>query len=155
MLIKFCTMAGLHVLSLLVVLQWTILVCGADISVKTVQTPSGNVKGILESVPFYNTSVYQYRSIPYAKAPIGDRRFMKPEAFGPWQGVLDGTTFGPSCPQNGIDVNNTFLPNTNMSEDCLFLNIYTPVNTNMSAPIAVMVCINTQLTNSISINTVA
>ena len=109
---------------------------------KVVETPVGSVKGILVPVPFYNTSVYQYRGIPYGKAPDGERRFKKPESFGNWTDVLDGTRFGPSCPQLGLEkVSSKILPNKNMSEDCLFLNVYTPRNES-TTPLPVMIFIH-------------
>ncbi|KAK7482270.1 hypothetical protein BaRGS_00026513 [Batillaria attramentaria] len=64
-----------------------------------------------------------YRNIPYAKPPTGDRRFRPSEAPEPWTGVRDATTFGTQCPQPLLpDFENPF-PN---SEDCLYLNVWTP-----------------------------
>ncbi|KAE8278943.1 Neuroligin-1 Precursor [Larimichthys crocea] len=44
--------------------------------------------------------VEQYLGVPYATAPIGDRRFQPPEAPGSWQEIRNATQFAPVCPQN-------------------------------------------------------
>ncbi|KAL2079067.1 hypothetical protein ACEWY4_024811 [Coilia grayii] len=84
--------------------------------------------------------VEQFLGVPYATAPIGDRRFQPPEAPGSWQDVRNATQFAPVCPQNihgvlpeimlpvwftdSLDVAATYVQN--QSEDCLYLNIYVP-----------------------------
>ncbi|XP_028849406.1 neuroligin-2a isoform X4 [Denticeps clupeoides] len=84
--------------------------------------------------------VEQYLGVPYATAPIGDRRFQPPEAPGSWQEVRNATQFAPVCPQNvhgvlpeimlpvwftdSLDVAATYMQN--QSEDCLYLNVYVP-----------------------------
>ncbi|XP_021375674.1 acetylcholinesterase-like [Mizuhopecten yessoensis] len=100
-----------------------------------VTLPAGKVRGILVPVPAFNSSVYQYRKIPYAKPPVGDLRFKKPIGRIPWAGVLDGTEFGPICMQDNPK-------NVSMSEDCLFLNVYVPLNTSASDNKPVMVFIH-------------
>ncbi|XP_055370969.1 juvenile hormone esterase-like [Condylostylus longicornis] len=63
---------------------------------------------------------FSFRGIPYAKPPIGERRFKDPEPYGKWEGVYDARKDGNVCPQGINDPNN--LP---MSEDCLVLNVFT------------------------------
>ena len=68
-----------------------------------------------------------FRRIPFAKPPVGPRRFGAPEAPEPWPGVRDATRFGPAshqasrpmAPILGILVDEE-------SEDCLTLNVWTP-----------------------------
>jgi para-nitrobenzyl esterase len=74
-----------------------------------------------------NNDVFEFRKIPFAKPPIGKLRFEKPEKYGIWPGTLDATKFGPSCYQT-LGLEKDILPNKNISEDCLHLNIYVPVN---------------------------
>lgn len=64
---------------------------------------------------------YAFRGIPYAEAPIGDRRFMAPITKKGWQGEFDATRDGADCLQ--------FEPNYGKMlgrEDCLSVNVYTP-----------------------------
>ena len=65
-------------------------------------------------------------AIPYAKPPIGDLRFAKPQPFGNFtNGYLNGTEFGSICAQ--YDKNKQVG-----TEDCLFLNIFAPADTTTS-----------------------
>ena len=64
--------------------------------------------------------VYAYKGIPYAAAPINDLRWKAPQPVIAWDGVRDATQFGPS-PMQEMNFNN--------SEDCLYLNVWTPAIT--------------------------
>ncbi|KAG9274516.1 neuroligin-2a isoform X1 [Astyanax mexicanus] len=107
----------------------------------TVTTNYGKLRGIKKDL---NNEILgpveQYLGVPYATAPIGDRRFQPPEAPGSWQEVRNATQFAPVCPQNlhgvlpeimlpvwftdSLDVAATYIQN--QSEDCLYLNVYVP-----------------------------
>lgn len=64
-----------------------------------------------------------YRGIPFAAPPVGDLRWKPPQPVGRWQGVRDCVTFGPACPQPEPALGG---PIGNQSEDCLYLNVWTP-----------------------------
>ncbi|NOZ22205.1 MAG: carboxylesterase family protein [Planctomycetes bacterium] len=66
-----------------------------------------------------------YRGIPFAAPPIGDLRWKPPQPVAPWDGVRTCVQYGPSCPQPTPLMG---PPPTNSSEDCLYLNVWTPVN---------------------------
>jgi hypothetical protein len=86
-----------------------------------------------------------FLGIPYATPPVGSNRFSPTRAPSPWDGVRIADTLGPVCPQRLPDISNEtaalermpkgrveylkrLLPYLkNQSEDCLYLNIYTPV----------------------------
>ncbi|CAH0557834.1 unnamed protein product [Brassicogethes aeneus] len=82
-------------------------------------------------------SVEQYRGIPYAAAPVGDLRFMPSGSAPSWFGTKYADTYGPVCPQQFPD-EKIMAPERrayflrlkeylqNQSEDCLYLNIYSP-----------------------------
>src|SRR5579859_4155655 len=76
---------------------------------RAIVTESGPLKGMTVG------GVREYLGIPYAAPPVGSLRWTPPQSFGKWQGVLQATQFGSECPQAGGG-----------SEDCLFLNVYTP-----------------------------
>jgi para-nitrobenzyl esterase len=59
-----------------------------------------------------------YRGIPFAAPPAGDLRWRAPQPAAKWEGVRKADKFGPTCFQSGRD--------PNMSEDCLYLNVWTP-----------------------------
>ncbi|CAB3246754.1 unnamed protein product [Arctia plantaginis] len=70
----------------------------------------------------YGGKYYSFKGIPYARPPLGDLRFKAPQPAEPWTGTRSAKEFGPVCFQFSI-VNHDL---SNMSEDCLFANVYTP-----------------------------
>jgi para-nitrobenzyl esterase len=64
-----------------------------------------------------------FKGIPFAAAPIGDRRWREPMAVQPWSGVRDATAFGAICPQAPSPIIGDAIKTA--SEDCLFLNVWT------------------------------
>src|SRR6185437_5770886 len=67
-----------------------------------------------------------FLGIPYAQPPIGDLRFKKPLPLDrKWEQPLDAQHWPPACYHKKIHQD---YFNHNMSEDCLYLNIWTPVN---------------------------
>src|SRR6201996_9830489 len=58
-----------------------------------VHTNDGQVRGSVEN------GVAVFRGIPFAKPPVGARRFQAPVPPEPWEGVRDATAFGPRAPQ--------------------------------------------------------
>jgi para-nitrobenzyl esterase len=62
-----------------------------------------------------------FRGIPYAQPPEGSLRWREPAPVKPWTGARDATAFGAPCAQNS---GGHMLEGS--SEDCLFLNVWTP-----------------------------
>ena len=75
---------------------------GSDPEVKTT---SGTIVGKLETLP-NGKSVYEYLGIPYAKPPVNELRFARPESFKPWSGKRPAKEFGSACPQLRFDTPN-------------------------------------------------
>ena len=73
-----------------------------------------------------NGTTRYFRGIPYAAAPLGNRRWRPPSKHPVWTAERDATNFGASCLQHGgwQTINSTV-----QSEDCLFLNIWRPKST--------------------------
>ncbi|MEO8096228.1 MAG: carboxylesterase family protein [Acidobacteriota bacterium] len=57
-----------------------------------------------------------FKGIPFAAPPVGDLRWREPMPVKSWAGVRDATAFSSRCMQSG----------ENVSEDCLYLNVWTP-----------------------------
>ncbi len=73
-----------------------------------------------------NRSIFSFKGIPYAQAPIGQWRWREPQAPAKWSGVRDAKKFGNACIQKpGLSDKNGGNPGP-ISEDCLFLNVWTP-----------------------------
>jgi para-nitrobenzyl esterase len=69
--------------------------------------------------------VDSFLGLPYAAPPTGNLRWQPPQPAPTWSGVRDATTFAPSCPQAPGNLD-PFAPPGPVSEDCLYLNVYTP-----------------------------
>ena len=68
-----------------------------------------------------------YRGLPYALPPVGERRWTPPQPPAAWTGVRRAATFSPSCVQPLSGPTNLYADDPKrMSEDCLYLNVWTP-----------------------------
>ena len=81
--------------------------------------------------------VDEFLGIPYAAPPTGPLRWQPPQPAARWTGVRDATTFAPHCAQP----TSTF-GTASTSEDCLYLNVYTPPGTRPLADRPVLVWIH-------------
>ena len=97
-----------------------------------VSTFSGPVRGFVTPA-----GVREFLGIPYAAPPVGDLRWRPPVKHAPWFAPLEATQFGNHCPQPpspfGIE---------SITEDCLFLNVFTPDSHGQSRLCPVMVWIH-------------
>ncbi len=72
-------------------------------------------------------AVRVYRGIPYAAPPVGDLRWKPPQPVTPWEGIRECTEFTPMAPQPfPASFFYGSIPESGMSEDCLYLNVVTP-----------------------------
>jgi para-nitrobenzyl esterase len=83
---------------------------------ETVKVEGGLLKGTVED------GLGVYRGIPYAAPPIGDLRWRPPQPAPKWDGVRAADQFGRACIQTNEAIADLPAP----SEDCLYLNIWTP-----------------------------
>lgn len=85
---------------------------------KPIQTAAGPVRGLTRDGLTY------YLGIPYAAPPIRQSRWRAPQPVAAWRKPRDAFTFSKACPQAGAPA--TGLPPEPQSEDCLYLNVWTP-----------------------------
>ncbi|MGH7367997.1 MAG: carboxylesterase/lipase family protein [Candidatus Rokuibacteriota bacterium] len=86
-----------------------------------VETRRGAVRGVAEN------GLAVFRGLPFARPPVGPRRFRPPEPPEPWAGVREAARFGTSAAQNGALVGPLMSLGINRTgEDCLYLNVWTP-----------------------------
>jgi para-nitrobenzyl esterase len=93
--------------------------------VRTYAVPPATGLGIANATSA-SYSVYEYRGIPYALSPTGDRRWALPEpvtSLG--SGVFKAYEFGPACPQQA----RFNLTEASLNEDCLSINVSMPAGT--------------------------
>lgn len=77
--------------------------------------------GIIQGV--VNQDLAIYKGIPFASAPIGELRWKAPQPIEKWEGVKQTIDYAPAPMQGGN-------PASGKSEDCLYLNVWTPAKSN-------------------------
>jgi para-nitrobenzyl esterase len=79
-------------------------------------TTRGPVSGAINAA-----GIHEFLGIPYAAPPVGNLRWRPPVPHDHWFVPLDATHFGNHCPQPA-----TPFGRASVTEDCLFLNVFTP-----------------------------
>jgi para-nitrobenzyl esterase len=98
--------------------------------------------GALEGAIAGDPGVRVFRGIPYAEAPVGERRFRPPIPVGAWEGVRPATEFGPAAPQPTGGPLDGLVPGMTPSpigEDCLSLTVWTPDPPGEGRPVLVWI----------------
>ncbi|XP_052583767.1 carboxylesterase 1E isoform X1 [Peromyscus californicus insignis] len=115
-----------------------------------VNTAHGKVLGKYVSLEGFPQPVAVFLGVPFAKPPLGSLRFAPPQPAEPWSFVKNATSYPPMCSQDPVagQIVNDLLTNRKeriplqFSEDCLYLNIYTPADLTRSSRLPVMVWIH-------------
>ena len=105
---------------------------------EAIQLDTGKISGLLVS---RDPEIRVFKGIPYAAPPVGSLRWRPPQSVKPWQDVLQSTSFGPVCPQPEGRTRLTQTKFDKISEDCLYLNVWTTAKDNQ-ALLPVMVWIH-------------
>ncbi|MCR4765828.1 MAG: carboxylesterase family protein [Bacteroidaceae bacterium] len=110
------------------------------LSACTSQQPANNPilsveGGQIQGIASNDSSVTVFKGVPYAAAPIGDLRWKAPQPVKAWDGVRIADTWGAAAMQNSGKATGDFYykefyaeGDPQFSEDCLYLNIWTPSN---------------------------
>jgi para-nitrobenzyl esterase len=99
----------------------------------TVKTEQGQIHGKLIN----NGKVRAFLGLPYAAAPVGDLRWAPPQPPAHWRGTRQATRYGARCVQGRVFADMVFQ-DSGPSEDCLYLNVFTPANVSGSSKLPVM-----------------
>lgn len=96
-------------------------------TVTTVDTSQGRIEGLDRG------DHLEFRGIPYAAPPVGEFRFLPPRPHPGWSGVRTAQVYGAPAPQElsavmGVD---------RVSDDCLYLNLWTPAVDGARRPVLV------------------
>jgi para-nitrobenzyl esterase len=97
-----------------------VLCFSAAAQVLTAKVTGGELQGVVAN------GVASFKGVPFAAAPVGDLRWKKPQPVKAWQGLRVANAFGASCMQDPAMLQVQQAPPA-MSEDCLYLNVWTPV----------------------------
>ena len=100
----------------------------SDSGAPVVKTRTGAVRGTVDG------NLRVFLGIPYAAPPVGNLRWQPPEAHASWTDTLDASRAGNSCTQLSFRHGGP-----EGSEDCLYLNIYSPVSGGTRLPVMVWI----------------
>lgn len=96
---------------------------------RQVHIHSGVVQGLAATDP----AITVFRGVPFAQPPVGELRWRAPQPVTPWKGILETFDFAPTAMQPTPGNSNEFYdkewgtdPSVDMSEDCLYANVWTP-----------------------------
>jgi carboxylesterase type B len=116
-------------------------------SIAVINAPAGPVCGFQSNVT--SAWAYAYLGLPYAQAPTQENhlRWKNPAPLAPWTTLRQATQYGNICPQTAIfdsDPGKRCVFSTNQgsqSEDCLYLNVWAPIDATPGSKLPVMVFI--------------
>ena len=92
------------------------------------QTEYGTVEGVRANFPFYTI----FKGVPFMAPPVGENRWREPQPAKAWEGVRVCDRFAPTAMQppfaseGGLIAEEFYGVPMPMSEDCMYLNIWTP-----------------------------
>ena len=95
-----------------------------------VKIKNGQLQGSVEN------GVQSFKGIPFAAPPVGKLRWREPQPVTNWTGVRNAKEFGPTAMQTNVFGDMAFRA-PRMSEDCLYLNVWTPDSKKKNLPVLV------------------
>nr|XP_012611400.1 carboxylesterase 1D-like [Microcebus murinus] len=121
------------------------LLAGLPSSPPVVATVHGKVRGKHVRLEGLAQPVSVFLGVPFAKPPLGSLRFAPPQPAEPWHFVKNTTSYPPMCLQDAVGgqllsdlfTNRKENITIKLSEDCLYLNIFTPADLRKSSKLPV------------------
>jgi para-nitrobenzyl esterase len=96
-----------------------------------IENPVRVESGELAGVPASNADVRVFKGIPFAAPPVGDLRWRAPKSAPKWQGVRQADHYSFQCEQTPYPAGGPYHAGVEpLSEDCLYLNIWTAAKSN-------------------------
>jgi para-nitrobenzyl esterase len=89
--------------------------------IRAAKVTGGELEGVVKD------GVASFKGIPFAAPPLGELRWKAPQPVKRWTGVKKADRFGPGCMQDISTAAKMGMP-TEISEDCLYLNVWTAAN---------------------------
>ncbi|XP_053305625.1 carboxylesterase 5A-like [Spea bombifrons] len=123
-------------------------VAGKQDAGPSLATKYGSLLGKAVTVHGTERRVHKFLGIPFAKPPVGQLRFAPPQPPEPWSSIRDATKHPPICIQDRKELeklvpsDNADLKLPKVTEDCLYLNIFTPADRETNSRLPVMVFIH-------------
>ena len=126
---------------LLIIMALALASCSDSNPVLTIE--GGRVIGVQTPTK----GIIAYKGIPFAAPPVGDLRWKEPQPVVPWEGVKVADTYGDAASQITWDPQSFYgrewraSGSVPFSEDCLYLNIWTPAagKTGKKLPVAMWI----------------
>jgi len=103
-----------------------VVLCAAAVLPATAADRVKTANGVVESTTSPKDGVRSFKGIPFGAPPVGGFRWREPQPVKKWKGVRNGDKFGPACMQKLAPNADYWLRSDGMSEDCLYLNVWTP-----------------------------
>ncbi|XP_075694470.1 fatty acyl-CoA hydrolase precursor, medium chain-like isoform X1 [Rhinoderma darwinii] len=109
-----------------------------------ITTKYGQLRGLTVPVKETSRAIDAFFGVPFAKPPVGSLRFSDPEPPEPWSSVREASEYPPMCLQVedimiGIgEYYQTPFKMPKSSEDCLYLNVFTPADRDKKSKLPVM-----------------
>ncbi|XP_018574555.1 venom carboxylesterase-6-like [Anoplophora glabripennis] len=97
-----------------------------------VTLPYGQIRGRIAVTESDGVTFYSFQEVPFAAPPVGNLRFQPPQPVPSWEGILDTQTNTKMCYQ--VTANYHYE-----NEDCLYLNVYSPVPPGSESTLPVLV----------------
>ena len=115
-----------HLMRIALLVPIFLVLCAARALPATAADRVKTANGVVESTTSPKDGVRSFKGIPFGTPPVAKLRWREPQPVKNWTGVRNADKFGPACMQKLAPDDDYWLRGDGMSEDCLYLNVWTP-----------------------------